>query len=66
MSERRRSGGMTFAEIGEELGISASGAFSVFTRAMRKLRSECPNALAWMHILAAELAADRAAQHGGN
>lgn len=50
----RSGGAMSFAEIGEQLGITAQGAWSIYAYALRKLQRNTPNTL----LLLAQLKAD--------
>jgi hypothetical protein len=54
---RRRE--MSFAEIGRELGISASDAASIFYYAVRKLKRQCPYSLELLSRYADDLEAAR-------
>jgi sigma-70-like protein len=49
----------TWEEIGREMGVPATTAFSIYKRAMRKLRRRNPGALAQMREMAATLEAVR-------
>lgn len=48
------SSGMTFAEIGREMGISATRAEFIFNRAIRKLRKYGARGIAKSYLLAAD------------
>lgn len=55
---------MTFAAIAESLDLSERTVVYAYSEAMRKIREDLPNALAWMQVLASDLKAERAARLG--
>lgn len=55
---------MPFSAIGAALGISERQVHGVYRYAMQKLRTNTPNALAYMGMLADELEAERRSRSG--
>lgn len=58
--EAHAEGAMTFAAIGAAMGMTTSGAYSLFNRALAKLRRRTPNAVEVMRQQGEALAEARA------